>query len=281
MTDETETPPGEVDVEIPAPAADPQEDAAARRFQGRADKRINRLLSRAKAAEDRASAVEARARELERRLAATEAASAGGAATQATSAVERAQAALKAAKFDGDADAEVSALTALADAQAAARDAARAQQAAEQRAQQAQNAPEPPKASDAMKSWLDENPWFHADPAMNSTAMGFHHAAVRKGLAPESKEYFQHIDAGMRRAFPDEFDDETDAGETRDPEPAAPAAQARPTAPAAPRRANPGAPPSARTVRLTPDERDFARISGISEQEYAAQKLAIQNGGRA
>jgi hypothetical protein len=230
-------------------------------------KRVLTMISRAKAAEARASAAEERASELERQLVASNASSA---ASTASTELASAQAALKAARFDGDAEAEAAALTRMTAAQINAHDAERTRAMVEARSKQAREAPAAPQVSSAVQDWLDENPWFHADPAMNTSAMGFHADAVRRGIKAESPEYFAHIDRKMRAAYPEEFEDADtgDEGVTPATRPAS-----RPSAPAAPRR-NAATTQTPRTVRLSPEQREAARIAGVSDQQYAAALVA-------
>jgi hypothetical protein len=242
-----------------------QEDAAETRFRGRADRRINQLLSRAKSAEDRA-------RDLERQLAATTAARATSSSALAERHVAEAKAAMEAARFDGDAKAEAEAVLRLTDAQIAKREADQQQRLAEQ---SVQRAPQVQQTSDAMADWLERNPWFQSDEEMTTVALKFDRAARARGYAPESPEYFKHVDTEMRRVFPAEFDDV--GGSSKEIE-AEPQEVRRPAAPAAPRRSAVATAPSPRSVRLTPEQREFARFTGVSEQAYAAALLAKQKG---
>jgi hypothetical protein len=65
--------------------------------------------------------------------------------------------------------------------------------------QQPRHVPTDPKA----EVWRKNNPWFGTDDEMTGYAMGLHTKLVRSGIHPQSEEYYQRIDQGVRKFFPD------------------------------------------------------------------------------
>ena len=49
------------------------------------------------------------------------------------------------------------------------------------------------------------------DMRMTGFALGLHEELKRKGVVPDSEQYYKEIDEEMRRAFPDKFETETEA----------------------------------------------------------------------
>ena len=50
----------------------------------------------------------------------------------------------------------------------------------------------------AAQKWIDANPRFNTDPKFYRAAVGAHHEALKNGLAPDSKAYFDHIDSVIK-----------------------------------------------------------------------------------
>lgn len=137
-----------------------------------------------------------------------------------------------------------------------------------------QRAPEPEPAPTIQKQapqvaqpprealeWADRNPWFGKDKRMTGFAYGVHEDIVTKGVAPNTEEYYNQIDAAMKQAFPDKF------GVVAE-EPAPQQRQAgNVVAPASRTSKKP------RTVRLTPSAAALAKRLGLSPEQYAAQLM--------
>lgn len=121
-----------------------------------------------------------------------------------------------------------------------------------------------PRVSETTKQWMEQNTWFQAPghEDMTSLAMGTHHKLVRAGIQPDTPEYFEQIDARMRKAFPEAFAD--DGGVDEEPVRANPVRRASPVAPA-------GRTPSRRVVKLSTSQIAVARQLGITPEQYAAQ----------
>jgi hypothetical protein len=91
---------------------------------------------------------------------------------------------------------------------------------------------------------------------MTSYVLGLHNKLVKSGMHPQSDEYYETIDARMRKLFPEEFDG--DDGE----EP--PKRQANVVAPAT-RSTSP------KKVVLTQTQVTLAKRLGVPLEEYAKQ----------
>ena len=145
------------------------------------------------------------------------------------------------------------------------------QQAAYAAAQQVQQQPAQPDPKAA--AWAERNDWF-GDPTekvMSATAYALHEEALQDHeLVPNSENYFQYIDSGMRQHFPEySWSDESGDGLP------APATTRRATSVVAPSARNNGARP--RKVQLTSTQVSLAKKLGITPQQYAAE-LAKETG---
>jgi hypothetical protein len=62
-----------------------------------------------------------------------------------------------------------------------------------------------PKPDDKTLRWQAKNQWFGNDDEMTAVALIRHKQLVESGLDPRSDNYYEQIDAHMRRRFPDFF----------------------------------------------------------------------------
>ena len=121
-------------------------------------------------------------------------------------------------------------------------------------------------------AWAKENSWFEKDNSvqadlMTSLAYGLHKAAVSKEqLVPNTKEYFNYIDKGMRERFSDY--DWADQSGVRQP---TASTTRRTSSVVAPSARNNGARP--RKVKLEPTQRALAKRLGLTQEQYANQLL--------
>lgn len=111
--------------------------------------------------------------------------------------------------------------------------------------------------------------WVRSHPEVATSShlqakVGFaHQDALAAGLADGSDDYFAHVDRVMGYG----------GGEGQQAQPQRRPAMAAPVSPSSPG----GAPrQTARTIRLTAEQREAARISGISEADYAKQLIRLQ-----
>jgi hypothetical protein len=109
------------------------------------------------------------------------------------------------------------------------------------------------KASD----WAAENSWFGDDDEMTAYAMGVHSKLVKQGVDTESDEYYESINARMRKTFPEEFEGNEEEPEDRTSK----------------RKSNVVAPATRSTapkkVRLTQTQVAIARKLGVPLELYA------------
>ena len=180
--------------------------------------------------------------------------------------LDRAKAAYKAAYESGDPDALLEAQAQLTDLQ---NEKFRIQSYRPQRRQPEQEFTPPPaeaqpqiaKPDAKALAWADDNEWFGKDKRMTGYAFGVHEELVTNGVAPNTEEYYNEIDAAMRRAFPDKF-----------------AVVAEEPAPQQRQAGNVVAPPSRtaktpRKVKLTPSAVALAKRLGLTPEQYAAQLM--------
>jgi hypothetical protein len=138
--------------------------------------------------------------------------------------------------------------------------------------QQTQAAPQ--VADTKAEAWREQNTWFGADPEMTASALGLHEKLVRSGVDPRSDDYYQRVDATMRKRFPEYFGEEQPQTreketETKDSEPKSPRKSAnvapvtRSTAP--------------RQVRLTSTQVNLAKKLGLTNEAYAKELMKLEN----
>jgi hypothetical protein len=100
---------------------------------------------------------------------------------------------------------------------------------------------------------------------MTSLAYGTHAALIKRGIQPNSQEYFRQIDTRLRQAFPDY--DWQDEGELDGPNATVTASQ--PSTVVAPSARSNGAKP--RKIRLRPSQAALAKRLGLTYEQYARQ----------
>lgn len=126
--------------------------------------------------------------------------------------------------------------------------------------------------------WVRRHPQCVTDQRLYQKMIASHNLAVADGFAPDSDEYFEAIESTMKLSPRREARVE----EVEEPfsEAAAPT-KARTSPPAAPvsRTASSGA-PRQNVVRLSRDEREMAQMMGMTDQEYAKNKMALVKEGK-
>jgi hypothetical protein len=124
-------------------------------------------------------------------------------------------------------------------------------------------------------AWVRSNPQFARDSRLYAKMIAAHNLAVADGLSPDTDEYFETVESTLkmtRNAAPASDDPMSAAAQQvsrRTPPPAAPVSRSGST---------PGSRPN--VVRLTSAEREMAQMMGMTEQEYAKNKLALQREGK-
>ena len=121
-----------------------------------------------------------------------------------------------------------------------------------------QSAPVP--VDERANDWAKANSWFGSDDEMTSFVLGLHNKLVKTGVNPQSDEYYETIDARMRKIFPEEFGDTEIATTPK-------------------RRSNVVAPATRSTspkkVKLTKTQLVLAKRLGIEIEDYA-KAVAIE-----
>lgn len=129
------------------------------------------------------------------------------------------------------------------------------------KAQSQAQQPVDPKA----QSWANENTWFGADEPMTLTAFSIHKQLIEsEGYDASSDEYYAELDRRIRKEFPQKFE----STETK--------TNGRTTPPVG--GATRGSQRAKQTkVRLTNSEVAIARKLGITNEQYARQKVRMQS----
>ena len=117
--------------------------------------------------------------------------------------------------------------------------------------------------------WRQDNTWFNDDVEMTSYALGLHTKLMKQGVDPKSDEYYETINARMRKLFPENFEDQLLEEEVEKPK----------------KRSNIVAPATRSTspkkIRLTTTQVTIAKRLGLTPQQYAEQvaiDMRKQNG---
>jgi hypothetical protein len=123
--------------------------------------------------------------------------------------------------------------------------------------------------------WVRRNPQFVTDPRLYQKMVAAHNLVTADGVQPDSDEYFDRVETtlNMRRAPEPEREEQDAMSEAAKP------AQRRAPPPAAPVSRSGGS-TRQNVVRLTRDEAEAARDMGMTEQEYARNKLLLKKEGR-
>lgn len=137
-----------------------------------------------------------------------------------------------------------------------------------QQSQQYQVPPAPqPVLDPKAEAWKEKNPWFGTDEEMTALALGLHEKLVRSGVDPRSDDYYDRVNATMRKRFPDYFEEEPT--QTREAEKPARNKPANVVAPVT--RAS-----APRQIRLTPTQVALAKKLGLSNEQYARELMKLE-----
>ena len=121
-------------------------------------------------------------------------------------------------------------------------------------------------------AWKRNNTWFGVDEEMTALALGLHEKLVRSGIDPRSDDYYQQIDATMKRRFPEAFEDAEEEAKPQK-EVAKTAPKPKPSTNVAP--VTRGTAP--RQVRLTATQVALAKKLGLSNEQYARELMKLEN----
>ncbi len=234
--------------------------------------RMQRLFDKLKEKDSQLEQERAARRDAEQRLQRLEATGSEFLERTHTAEVDRARYDLKKAVSDGDADAVADATERLSDAKVRVREAQRYKESVSNQPKPQQQ--QTPQIGECTQSWVKDNPWFNSDPEMTQTALIADRAAQAKGMAPDTDEYFAHIDSVVHKHHADAFQNANDD----EPEPPPPPRRQQAIAPAQRQAASVPA-QSPRMVKLTAEQAAVADSIGISREAYARQ-LVAKRGGR-
>jgi len=149
-----------------------------------------------------------------------------------------------------------------------------------------QKAPEQYRSSDPVEAlasqlsprsadWVRRNPQCVTDPRLYQKMVAAHNLAVADGYEPDSDDYFDQIETTLkmnRREAPVQDDAMAEAAKP---------VQRRSSPPAAPvTRSGNGTGTNPNRVRLSSQEREMAQMMGMTDQEYAKNKLLLQREGK-
>ena len=160
------------------------------------------------------------------------------------------------------------------------------QQVAYQQQQQAyqQQQPAPPTVPEPepkAKEWGEKNTWFGDEEHKGMTAYAYalHEEAIKdNGLSPNSDQYFEYIDGGMRGRFSEYEWSENTSKDVSGGGQTAPSTTARPSSVVAPSARNNGAKP--RKMKLTSSQVSLAKRLGLTNAQYANQLVKEMTNGR-
>ena len=132
-----------------------------------------------------------------------------------------------------------------------------------------------PVADEKTLRWQARNQWY-GQPGFEeytSYALGLHHKLVNAGVDPRTGQYFEQIDARLKKTFPELFGSNGDS--TPEPTSSEPS-RSKPASIVAPASRSTGT----RKIQLTTRQLDLARKYGLTPQQYAAEvaKLEKSNG---
>ena len=190
------------------------------------------------------------------------------------SSMEAAKAKLKKAMDDQDAEAMAAANLELGKlgADQARYEQLKAQQEALAKAPKQEKEVEIPKAHEQApvkdpkaEAWAVENDWFGRDKVMTNVAYAIHEDLVNQGVDPRTDYYYTEIDKRMRENLPHKFQ--------QDSSPEEPAAQ-QPVQTVASANRNRGT--GRNVVKLSSSEAAIAKRLGLSNEQYASEKLKLQ-----
>lgn len=113
-----------------------------------------------------------------------------------------------------------------------------------------------PQVDQKLSNWQEKNSWFGPNRKMTAYALGYHQELVDNGINAGSDEYYERIDAEMRKRFPESFEQEK-----------------REDAPTPPKASNVVAPASRSTapkkIVLTKTQVEIAKRLGVPLELYA------------
>lgn len=132
--------------------------------------------------------------------------------------------------------------------------------------QQRQEPTQRVRVDPSAEAWKRENTWFGEDKLMTGMALALHEQLKEEGVVVSSQEYYRRIDQTMRKRFPERFesqqeDDEKPVRATKTSTVVAPATRTT----------------QSKRVRLTESQRALAKKLGLTDEQYAVEKLKLES----
>ena len=133
--------------------------------------------------------------------------------------------------------------------------------------QMQQAAPQQVQPDEKTLRWQAKNQWFGSDgfEEVTSFALGLHQKLVNSGVSPQSDEYFNAIDARMKKTFPEVFGEEVRSNAENSPRRSA-------NVVASATRSS-----GTRKIQLTQTQVALAKKFGLTNQQYAEQLAKLEN----
>lgn len=145
------------------------------------------------------------------------------------------------------------------------------------------SAPEPVQEADPVErlassltprsaEWIRRNPDFARNPRLYQKMVAAHNLVVADDVIPDTDDYFAKVEGVL--GINSSYEGESNMSQASKP-------VSRRSPPAAPvSRSGTGTGNRPNVVRLTPQEREMASMMGMTDKEYAIQKVALQKEGK-
>ena len=124
---------------------------------------------------------------------------------------------------------------------------------------------EQPVKDPRAEAWAAENEWFGTDKVMTNVAYAIHEDLVNQGVDPRTDYYYSEIDKRMRENLPHKFKQDSSNEEPARQQPVQTVASAH---------RNRGT--GRNVVKLSSSEAAIAKRLGLSNEQYASEKLKLQ-----
>jgi hypothetical protein len=125
--------------------------------------------------------------------------------------------------------------------------------------------PQQPVKDPKAESWAEKNEWFGTDKVMTNVAYAIHEDLVNQGVDPRTDYYYSEIDKRMRENLPHKFEQNSSSEEPARQQPVQTVASAH---------RNRGT--GRNVVKLSSSEAAIAKRLGLSNEQYASEKLKLQ-----
>jgi len=142
------------------------------------------------------------------------------------------------------------------------------QEPSQEQAQQPTVQQPQPQAPDPMAvDWSQKNNWFGQDRIMTAAALALDAELKEEGFNPSDPEFYKEIDSRIKEAFPQKFNDSVNQSSV----------QEQPSKPAQVVAGASRSTPSPGKVKLTKEDVRLAQKWDIPLEQYAAEKLKVEN----